>query len=260
MNRLRRIAPNRAHRKHSASLRCVRAWAGRALNVLGRASRVSANPDFEKRGFEKPRSEGARFERSGPAKPRFEKPRFEKSASRSPVLIGQDRGVRAVLIAGDGGTASRPSSPRGEGGMARPFTTSSGKPRAGGARPSSKPFKPGGASKPRPGGFSKSKPGDSRQASGRRRGLQGQAWWKKARLRGRGLVSPSRNSALRRWRRRAIVPGTVCRALTAQAVAACDGGRFRPAQAAHRRPTCDASGGPGRRRSCWRSSSGSTSP
>jgi hypothetical protein len=42
--------------------------------------------------------------------------------------------------------------------LTRPFTTSSGKPRAGGARPSSKPFKPGGSSKPRPGGFSKSGP------------------------------------------------------------------------------------------------------
>jgi 23S rRNA pseudouridine2605 synthase len=42
--------------------------------------------------------------------------------------------------------AGRPSSARpfrAEGGMPRPFTTSSGKPRAGGARPSSKPGKPG---------------------------------------------------------------------------------------------------------------------
>ena len=50
-----------------------------------------------------------------------------------------------------GGRAStgRPSSARpfrSEGGMARPFTTSSGKPRAGGARPSSKPGKEGGRS------------------------------------------------------------------------------------------------------------------
>src|ERR1035441_9574179 len=64
--------------------------------------------------------------------------------------------VDAVHRFGDG-------EPRGqfaEGGHGRPFTTSSGKPRAGGARPSSKPFKPGAASrsKPRPGGFSKSGP------------------------------------------------------------------------------------------------------
>ena len=54
-------------------------------------------------------------------------------------------------------SSSAPFSPakpfRGEGGLARPFTTSSGKPRAGGARPSSKPgkFTKPGSSKP--GGF-----------------------------------------------------------------------------------------------------------
>jgi 23S rRNA pseudouridine2605 synthase len=39
---------------------------------------------------------------------------------------------------------------RGEGGLARPFTTSSGKPRAGGARPSSKPGRPSGGPGSRP--------------------------------------------------------------------------------------------------------------
>ena len=45
------------------------------------------------------------------------------------------------------GRSSRPfrsERGRGEGGISRPFTTSSGKPRAGGARPGSKPGKPGG--------------------------------------------------------------------------------------------------------------------
>jgi len=74
------------------------------------------------------------------------------------------------------GRGDRPA--RGESGLARPFTTSSGKPRAGGARPSSKPgvppfktggrpftgkppaksgsgFKPGFGGKPRPGGSSR---------------------------------------------------------------------------------------------------------
>jgi 23S rRNA pseudouridine2605 synthase len=63
-------------------------------------------------------------------------------------------------------STARPSSPRAsysrpsfsrpaqsEGGQSRPFTTSSGKPRAGGARPSSKPFKP--ASSPRAGSNSR---------------------------------------------------------------------------------------------------------
>jgi 23S rRNA pseudouridine2605 synthase len=48
-------------------------------------------------------------------------------------------------------TAAKPF--RGDGGLARPFTTSSGKPRAGGARTSSKPFRPG--SSPRAGSDSR---------------------------------------------------------------------------------------------------------
>jgi 23S rRNA pseudouridine2605 synthase len=60
---------------------------------------------------------------------------------------------------------SRPSfarPARGEGGQSRPFSTSSGKPRAGGARPSSKPFKPG---------FSKSgAPADRSSSVGWKRG------------------------------------------------------------------------------------------
>jgi 23S rRNA pseudouridine2605 synthase len=123
-----------------------------------------AKPRFEKPGFErsappKPRFEKSRFERSGPPKPRFskpgfDKPRFEKPAFEKPRF---DRSASGA----PGRTSAGPSrSPRAEGGLGRPFTTSSGKPRAGGARPSSKPFKPGAASrsKPRPGGFSKSGP------------------------------------------------------------------------------------------------------
>jgi 23S rRNA pseudouridine2605 synthase len=52
--------------------------------------------------------------------------------------------------------SSRPF--RAEGGLPRPFTTSSGKPRAGGPRPSSRPGKPTGW-KPKPGGASGGKPG-----------------------------------------------------------------------------------------------------
>ena len=114
---------------------------------------------FDKPRFDKPRFDKPRFERSGPAKPRFErpgteKPRFDRAGSGRPST---DERTGAPYRAGAGPARSaRP--PRGESGLARPFTTSSGKPRAGGARPSSKPFKPGGSSKPRPGGFSKAGP------------------------------------------------------------------------------------------------------
>jgi 23S rRNA pseudouridine2605 synthase len=114
---------------------------------------------FDKPRFEKPRFDKPRFEKSGSAKPRFErpgteKPRFDRAGSGRPST---DARTGAPYRAGAAPARSaRP--PRGESGLARPFTTSSGKPRAGGARPSSKPFKPGGSSKPRTGGFSKSGP------------------------------------------------------------------------------------------------------
>ena len=61
----------------------------------------------------------------------------------------------------------RPSSARpfrGEGGQARPFTTSSGKPRAGGARPSSKPGNSNSGYKGKPSGFKRSgKPGGKKR-------------------------------------------------------------------------------------------------
>jgi 23S rRNA pseudouridine2605 synthase len=66
-------------------------------------------------------------------RPRIDRPKFDRPRSDAPR---PERG-------GTGRSGStRP--PRSDSGMARPFTTSSGKPRAGGARPSSKPFKPGG--------------------------------------------------------------------------------------------------------------------
>ena len=68
--------------------------------------------------------------------------------------------------------SARPTSKpfRGVGGLARPFTTSSGKPRAGGARPSSKPgtFRPG--SGPRPGADSRSNYGAKRPYTPRSEG------------------------------------------------------------------------------------------
>ena len=116
-------------------------------------------PAFERSGPPKPRFDKPRFERSGPPKPRFakpgfDKPRFEKPAFEKPRFDRSGTGRPAAPGRSSDGP-SRPS--RAEGGLARPFTTSSGRPRAGGARPSSKPLKPGGAghSKPRPGGFSK---------------------------------------------------------------------------------------------------------
>jgi 23S rRNA pseudouridine2605 synthase len=106
-------------------------------------SKSPARPGAGRPPFDRPRPTKPRFE-----KPAFEKPRFDRSASGRPAAPGRS-----------GAGPARP--PHTEGGLARPFTTSSGKPRAGGARPSSKPFRPGGAgrSKPPAAGFSRPKPG-----------------------------------------------------------------------------------------------------
>jgi 23S rRNA pseudouridine2605 synthase len=61
-----------------------------------------------------------------PSRPSSDRPRFDRPGP------GRSSAGRS--------SSARPF--RGEGGLARPFTTSSGKPRAGGARPSSKPGKP----------------------------------------------------------------------------------------------------------------------
>ena len=133
-------------------------------------------PSFSKPGFERPRTDRPRFDGPRPErpssdrssfakpgfdKPRFEKPRFDRGGSARPSGPGRS-----------GGEFSGPSRPpRGESGLGRPFTTSSGKPRAGGARPSSKPYKPGGFSKSKPGGFSKPRPvGFKGKPGGKKRG------------------------------------------------------------------------------------------
>ncbi len=85
--------------------------------------------------FDNPRSDRPKSDRGGPDRPGFDRPR--------PDRPGAGRGNQDRSGTGRSGS-SRPF--RGEGGLARPFTTSSGKPRAGGARPSTKPGKPGGRS------------------------------------------------------------------------------------------------------------------
>lgn len=89
--------------------------------------------------FDKPRSDKPRFD-----KPRFDKPRFDKPGFSRPR---PGEGSATTRPGGPSRPPERPSGstrpPRGEG-LARPFTTSSGIPRAGGARPSSKLGRPAG--------------------------------------------------------------------------------------------------------------------
>jgi 23S rRNA pseudouridine2605 synthase len=111
------------------------------------------------------RREGSRPERSsGPRqfKPRPFAPRpFTPGpdsgrgggAGSRGASFGRTSSGRANSGRESGGRAEGRRPFRAEGGLARPFTTSSGKPRPGGARPSSRPGKPAGSGwKPKPGG------------------------------------------------------------------------------------------------------------
>jgi 23S rRNA pseudouridine2605 synthase len=86
---------------------------------------ASNRPSPSRPSFDRPRPSSTRPYSARPSsdRPRPSRPSFDRPASS------------------DRPAAARPF--RSEGGLARPFTTSSGKPRAGGARASSKPFRPG---------------------------------------------------------------------------------------------------------------------
>jgi 23S rRNA pseudouridine2605 synthase len=100
------------------------------------APRLGAAPPAQ--GFTAKRPARLRIDAVGPDRPSPARP--SRPSSARPRF---DRPGPGRLSAGRSSSA-RPF--RGEGGLSRPFTTSSGKPRAGGARPSSKPGKPVGPS------------------------------------------------------------------------------------------------------------------
>jgi 23S rRNA pseudouridine2605 synthase len=118
-------------------------------------------PPAGRPGSNRPRFDRPSAERPRPARPRFDGPASSTRPGAEKPFRGKSKPT-ADRSSSDGwkpgAPAGRPSSVGWKDGPPRPFTTSSGKPRPGGARPSSKPVfgsrsKPGG---PRPGGFSKS--------------------------------------------------------------------------------------------------------
>jgi 23S rRNA pseudouridine2605 synthase len=82
-------------------------------------------------------------DRSSSSRPTSSRPSAPRSYVDRPTSshpgTGRSRPDRPDGRLGSGRSSSSPRPFRGEGGLARPFATSSGKPRAGGARPSSKP-------------------------------------------------------------------------------------------------------------------------
>ncbi len=85
----------------------------------------------------------AQSDRSSSSRPTSSHPAASRSYVDRPTSshpgAGRSRPDRPDGRLGSGRSSSSPRPFRGEGGLARPFATSSGKPRAGGARPSSKP-------------------------------------------------------------------------------------------------------------------------
>ena len=112
-------------------------------------TRPSSAPRFNATGSGSSRSTSSR---PGSSRPYSDRPRPSRSTSEVP-----DSAPRSG--------AAKPF--RGEGGLTRPFTTSSGKPRAGGARPSSKPGRPAKPGAGRSYGSSSDRSTSSRPASGR---------------------------------------------------------------------------------------------
>ncbi len=105
--------------------------------------RIEPVEDFDR--TERPRSVRPASERSGSDRPRMDRPRTERPSSFRPPS-GRPGFGRAGAERSSGGRFSGTRPLRSEGGLARPYTTSSGKPRAGGPRPSSKPGKDAGRS------------------------------------------------------------------------------------------------------------------
>ncbi len=142
-------------------------------------------PGTPRPGHDRPSPNRPTFDRAKSSRPQFDasrsgqpsdRPRYNRPGTDRPGMgrTGADR-----PRAGGSGPA-RPF--RGEGGLGRPFTTSSGKPRAGGARPSTKPGTTGGHSygtgagaRPARSGGSGSRTGGPRPASPR---SGGQTGWK----------------------------------------------------------------------------------
>jgi len=97
-------------------------------------------------GADRPRFDRAPAGRPRPERPVSDRPRFDRPKFDRPRPSGSDERRSSGPGRTGAGTYGSARPPRGEAGLGRPFTTSTGKPRAGGARPSSKPGKPAGRS------------------------------------------------------------------------------------------------------------------
>ncbi|HMG87793.1 MAG TPA: pseudouridine synthase [Terracidiphilus sp.] len=136
-----------------------RPGAGRTGSRPGQFRARTARPGSDRPDRPRPdraRSDGPRPDRPSPDRPRFDRPSFDRPSGARPTGGPGRTGTREF-------GAGRP--PRAEGDRSRPFTTSTGKPRPGGARPSNKRSGPPAAGKPawkpKPGGTGRTSSGSS---------------------------------------------------------------------------------------------------
>jgi 23S rRNA pseudouridine2605 synthase len=143
--RTERPRPERPHTERPSSSRPPSGYAGSGKSGPSRSG--SGRSDTGRSGPSRPAPGRSGPGGSGPGRPGLSRPGGSGSGSGSGR---QGSGRTDAGRAGTGRASSgRPASARpfrSEGGLARPFTTSSGKPRPGGARPSSKPGREGGRS------------------------------------------------------------------------------------------------------------------
>jgi 23S rRNA pseudouridine2605 synthase len=116
--------------------------------ITGPDRSSSTRPSAPRASYSRPSGGRPSVPRSYSDRPKPSRPSFDRPASSDRPSGDRPRPDRPYSDrpSGDRPNFSRPA--RSEGGLARPYTTSSGQPRAGGARPSSKPGKfarPGGS-------------------------------------------------------------------------------------------------------------------
>ncbi len=161
----------RPSRLHIEPVESERRGTGERRPPQGAGRSGATRPQGDRPRFDRPGTGRGPSDRPRPETPRFDRSSTDRGGSRTG---GSSRPASGQSRFGDTRTgsnrpATRPfsgSRPRGEG-LARPFTTSTGKPRAGGARPSSKPGRTSGGPASRPGGTSSWKPKPSPGGKGR---------------------------------------------------------------------------------------------
>ena len=147
--------------------------------IHGASRPTSSRPSAPRPYAPRPNAGRPSSSRPSSSRPGFDRPKFDRPSRPSAASSDAPYSRPASGHPNSGPGRSSAGKPfRTQGGLARPFTTSSGKPRAGGARPSSKSRGP--ADRSSSGGWNPGRPGGSRpdQAAGSGPRAAGKIGWK----------------------------------------------------------------------------------